>query len=85
MKCIDCLYFDGSGHHQINPILGECRRYPPPDSPKGQYANRNSYPTVSESTWCGEFVDKLRNPIQIGQVIKLKEEVKKLIRLIRDE
>lgn len=59
--CKNCRFFDlwdvapGMWHPP-----GECRRYPPPNSPKVTFASDelSIFPRVSEVWWCGEFQPK---------------------------
>lgn len=68
--CLECRYFIREGA-QINPIIGQCRRYPPSIPESGRYASMSNFPTVPEGFWCGEF--------------KFKKEKLPKDRLVRDE
>jgi len=68
MKCLMCEYFSREGFTErelnFNPILGECRRYPPTG-----VGNGTGFPHVEENDWCGE--SKLKEAIPIEPPVRL--------------
>lgn len=53
------LYFEGSGKKNVERFTGEglCRANPPLISPD-MYGDQGTWPTVSDSDWCGKFEKK---------------------------
>lgn len=56
LKCTTCIYFHREGT-QIHPIIGTCRRYPPPNHRANTSAYYDLFPKVSSQVWCAEHQD----------------------------